>query len=120
MRILYITKFFPPEYGGIETLSKNICDFFHNKRKKIEVISFSKKKTYVSKKNIYKVNFFKPIFSLFSTPISLSIIIFLYIGMILYFFLNYIKILKKYLIDFLETFIFLLRISLDALVIGVI
>ncbi len=78
MKILYITKFFPPEYGGIETLSKNICDFFHNKKKKIEVISFSKKKTYVSKKNIYKVNFFKPIFSLFSTPISFSIIIFLY------------------------------------------
>ena len=76
MKILYITKFFPPEYGGIETLSKNICDFFHNKKKKIEVISFSKKKTYVSKKNIYKVNFFKPIFSLFSTPISFSIIIF--------------------------------------------
>ena len=44
MKILYITKYFPPEYGGIETLSKNICDFFFKKNKKIEVICFSKKK----------------------------------------------------------------------------
>ncbi len=44
MKILYITKFFPPEYGGIETLSKNICDHFYYKAKKIDVIAFSKKK----------------------------------------------------------------------------
>ena len=54
MKILYITKFFPPEYGGIETLSKNICDFFHNKKKKIEVISFSKKKPTYRKKIFIK------------------------------------------------------------------
>jgi len=30
MKILYVTKYFPPEYGGIETLSKNICDFFRS------------------------------------------------------------------------------------------
>ena len=30
MKILYITKFFPPEHGGIEILSKKICDFFNN------------------------------------------------------------------------------------------
>ena len=32
MKILYITKFFPPEHGGIEILSKNICDFFFKKK----------------------------------------------------------------------------------------
>ena len=77
MNILYITKYFPPEYGGIETLSKNICDFFYKKNKKIEVICFSKKKTHISKIHNYKVFFFKPIFNLFSTPISLSIVFYI-------------------------------------------
>ncbi len=77
MKILYITKYFPPEYGGIETLSKNICDFFFKKNKKIEVVCFSKKKTYLSKSNYYNVYFFKPLLNLFSTPISISIILFI-------------------------------------------
>lgn len=76
MKILYITKFFPPEYGGIETLSKNICDFFSKRKNQIEVICFSKKKTYISKTNNYKVFYFKPLLNLFSTPISFKIIIF--------------------------------------------
>jgi len=77
MKILYITKFFPPEQGGIETLSKNICDFFFNKKNNIEVLSFSKKKSFTSKINGYKVNYFKTLFNLFSTPISFGIIFFL-------------------------------------------
>ena len=76
MKILYITKFFPPEYGGIETLSKNICDFFSKRKNQFEVICFSKKKTYISKTNNYKVFYFKPLLNLFSTPISFKIIIF--------------------------------------------
>ena len=44
MKILYITKYFPPEYGGIETLSKNICDFFLKKIKKLRLFVFQKKK----------------------------------------------------------------------------
>ena len=77
MKILYITKFFPPEYGGIETLSKNICDFFSKRKNKIDVICFSKKKTYISRKNSYKVFFFKPLIHLFSAPISLRIVFFI-------------------------------------------
>ncbi len=77
MKILYVTKYFPPEYGGIETLSKNICDFFFKKNKKIEVICFSKKKSYLSKSNKYNVYFFRPFLNLFSTPISISIILFI-------------------------------------------
>ena len=78
MKILYITKFFPPEYGGIETLSKNICDFFSERQNKIEVICFSKKKTYISRKNSYKVFYFKPFINLFSAPISLKIVLFIF------------------------------------------
>ena len=77
MKILYITKFFPPEHGGIEILSKKICDFFNNKNNEIEVLCFSKKKTFISKKNGYTVNFFKSLFHLFATPISFKIIFFL-------------------------------------------
>ena len=77
MKILYITKYFPPEYGGIETLSKNICDYFYKKKNKIEVVCFSKKKTYISRSNNYKVFFFKPFLNLFSTPISFSIVLFI-------------------------------------------
>ncbi len=77
MKILYITKYFPPEYGGIETLSKNICDFFYSKGKEVEVVCFSKKKTYISNKNLYRVNYFKPFLNIFSTPISISIIFYI-------------------------------------------
>ena len=59
MKILYITKYFPPEYGGIETLSKNLCDFFYKKNKKIDVISFSKN-NHISQKLIIIRYFFKP------------------------------------------------------------
>ena len=76
MKILYITKFFPPEHGGIEILSKKICDFFNNQNNEIEVLCFSKKKTFISKKNGYKVNHFKLLFNFFSTPISFNIIFF--------------------------------------------
>ncbi len=77
MKILYITKFFPPEHGGIEILSKNICDFFFKKKHNVEVCSFSKNKTFKSFKYKYKINFFKTDFNLFSTPISFKMIIFL-------------------------------------------
>ena len=33
MKILYITKYFPPEKGGIETLSKGICDLVNKKKR---------------------------------------------------------------------------------------
>ena len=50
MKILYITKFFPPEYGGIENLSKNICDFFHKKKKCYRSDLFFKRKDLCIKK----------------------------------------------------------------------
>ena len=42
------------------------------------MICFSKEKTYVSRKNIYKINYFKPLISIFSAPISLAILIFIF------------------------------------------
>ena len=76
MKILFLTKYFPPEPGGIETLSKSLCDFYSLKKNKIEVCAFSKKKNYVYKLMDYKVNFFKPNFEIFSTPFSLKMFIY--------------------------------------------
>ena len=78
MKVLYLTKYFPPSRGGIEILSKNICDFFHKKKVKVEVCSFSQNKTYVSNSNKYKINFFKTNFEFFSTPISLKMMKFIF------------------------------------------
>ena len=73
MKIFYITKYFPPEYGGIENLSKSICDHFC-KKNHIEVVSFSKNQTITKKYNSYRVHFFKSIFNFFSTPISFQML----------------------------------------------
>ena len=78
MKILYICKYFAPEYGGMETLSKNICDYFYKRNFHIEVLCFSKNKQFISSKFGYKTYYFKSIFNLFSTPISLSMILFLF------------------------------------------
>ena len=72
MKVLYLTKYFPPEHGGIETLAKNICDYFYKKKIYLEVCSFSKNKTYTTYKNKYKLNFFKSDIEVFSTPFSLK------------------------------------------------
>ncbi len=79
MKILYITKYFPPEKGGIETLSKGICDLVNKKKDNyIEVLSFSKTKSFLTKKYGYKVHHFRSYFNFFSTPISFRIIYFLF------------------------------------------
>ncbi|WP_415308690.1 glycosyltransferase [Candidatus Pelagibacter sp. Uisw_099_02] len=77
MRILHITKYFN-NFGGIETLTRSICNQLSKKYKKIDILSFSphnKKNQYI--KNKYKIINCTSNFVLSSTPFSLSMFCFL-------------------------------------------
>ena len=50
MKVLHISKFFPPNFGGIENQVKSICDYLYNKKIKVEVLAFGKKNYIVKKK----------------------------------------------------------------------
>ena len=43
MKILHLTKYFPPIYGGIENQAKYICDYLYEKKIKTTVLAFGKK-----------------------------------------------------------------------------
>ena len=53
MKILHITKYLDAKYGGIETYTDSLCKALHKQYKKIDVISFGKKKN-INKKKIIK------------------------------------------------------------------
>ena len=77
MRIINITKYFN-NFGGIETLTRSICNQLSKKYKKIDILSFSphnKKNQYI--KNKYKIINCTSNFVLSSTPFSLSMFCFL-------------------------------------------
>lgn len=73
MKILHISKYFPPNYGGIENQAKYICDYLFKKKATVQVLAFGKK-TRVSS-NKYKIFEFKPFINLLSQPISLRYIL---------------------------------------------
>lgn len=72
MKILHLTKFFYPDIGGIETVTKNICDNLSKiPNYTVDVVCFSKKQ---KKKNrryrIFTLKYKK----IFSTPLSFDFI----------------------------------------------
>ena len=73
MKILHISKYFPPNCGGIENQAKYICDYLFKKKATVQVLAFGKK-TRVSS-NKYKIFEFKPFINLLSQPISLRYIL---------------------------------------------
>ncbi len=74
MKILHISKYFPPNYGGLENQVKNICDYLYLKKCEVEVLAFGRKNCVKKKK--YKVYEFKPFLKLFSQPLSIRYLIF--------------------------------------------
>lgn len=77
-KILVITKYFPPEYGGIEILAKNMCELLsaHNNFL-VDVLCFSKIKSCEIKLDNYKIYQFKENINIFSTPISFNFLKFI-------------------------------------------
>jgi glycosyltransferase involved in cell wall biosynthesis len=77
VKILHITKYFN-NFGGIETLTKSMCDQLSKKYKKIDVLTFSidKKKKILFKKKYRIINCYSNIV-LRSTPFSFSMFRFL-------------------------------------------
>jgi len=73
MKILHISKFFPPIYGGIENQVKSICDYVFFKNSEVEVLAFGKKTNI--RRNKYKIFEFKPFLKIFSQPLSISYIL---------------------------------------------
>ena len=76
MKILHITKYLDTQYGGIESYTDSLCKALHKQYKKIDVISFGKKKKILVKKN-YKIIFFPINFIIFSAPVSIKLFFFL-------------------------------------------
>ena len=72
MKILHISKYFPPIYGGIENQAKYICDYLSKKKESVQVLAFGKKTGI--RLNKYKIYEFKPFINLMSQPISLRFI----------------------------------------------
>ncbi len=72
MKILHISKYFPPIYGGIENQAKYICDYLSKKKESVQVLAFGKKTGI--RLNKYKIYEFKPLINLMSQPISLRFI----------------------------------------------
>ncbi len=70
MKILHLTKYFPPIYGGIENQAKYICDYLYEKKIKTNVLAFGKKNT-IKTKN-YKIFEVKPFFTILSQPFSIK------------------------------------------------
>ena len=77
MKILHITKYFD-NFGGIETLTRSICNQLSKKYKKIDILSFSinRKKNYIIKNKYRIINCYSN-FVLRSTPFSFGMIKFL-------------------------------------------
>ncbi len=74
MKILHFSKYYPPYYGGIETVAYDIVDGLNNNNIKCDVICFNDKNETVNDKvdnhNVFRASVFK---EMFSTPLSLSI-----------------------------------------------
>ena len=70
MKILHLTKYFPPTYGGIENQAKYICDYLHEKKIKTTVLAFGKKNSI--KSTNYKIFEVKPFFTILSQPFSIK------------------------------------------------
>ena len=77
MKILHITKYFN-NFGGIETLTRSICNQLSKKYKKIDILTFStdNKKSYLLK-NKYRIISCYSNIVLRSTPFSFSMFRFL-------------------------------------------
>ena len=77
MKILHITKYFN-SHGGIEALTRSICDQLIKKYRKIDVLSFSNKlDKKIKEKNKIKIINCKTNFNFRSTPISVQMFNFL-------------------------------------------
>ena len=69
MKILQLTKYFPPTYGGIE-IKLNISVTICMKKIKTTVLAFGKKNSIKSTK--YKIFEVKPFFTILSQPFSIK------------------------------------------------
>jgi glycosyltransferase involved in cell wall biosynthesis len=80
MKILHVTKFYPPQYyGGIETVCKDLVDLQISHGNKVTVIcnSTNSKNLHIKEEN-FKLYACSTILNIFSQPISLNLIFYLY------------------------------------------
>lgn len=74
MRILQVSKYYPPYFGGVEQVVSDITTGINStKELKCDVLAVNHEKSYIKEeKSDYFIYRSKPFLELFSTPISLS------------------------------------------------
>ena len=80
MKILHVTKFYPPQYyGGIETVCKDLVDLQISHGNKVTVIcnSTNSQNLFIKEEN-FKLYACSTILNIFSQPISINLIFYLY------------------------------------------
>ncbi|HAT2328364.1 TPA: glycosyl transferase family 1, partial [Citrobacter freundii] len=76
MKVLQLSKFYPPIFGGIEQVALDITEGMNEKDISVDVLSVNNtNKTIVSVDNSSKIIRAAILFTLLSTPISISYIL---------------------------------------------
>ncbi|HDT0285165.1 TPA: glycosyltransferase, partial [Escherichia coli] len=76
MKILHFSKYYPPYFGGIETVAYDIVEGVNENNISCDVLCFNSNLfSETEVKNKYRVFRMGRLFEIFSTPISLSVIL---------------------------------------------
>lgn len=75
MRILHLGKFYPPDFGGIESVTQALATDHARAGHRVEVLCFGRSEQGIAKSANLAVRRFRPIATLFSQPLSIAYLV---------------------------------------------